>query len=199
MELLKTENFYRKNIVKRSGKIDHFKEAIYIQEIYERANKSDDPGSTISNLQLAEEVGISRRVLMMKKFIGKNICRKLYRVIQQYPKINHFKLLYSLAHYSHEKQEALLYKILHHIKTGVSVLAAMQATGIIKKEKNNMEVPAGKIAIVIDKHIAEKAQKYLNPEWSLNQHAEFHLGMEIAQKEREKMLRNTSTSFSSRR
>jgi len=189
MKMAETKDFLleecEKKIKKRLGKLNHIDECLAIEAQYRLLNS--EPGSPVSNKSLAEQLGISRRAVLYKRYIGKKINKKLRRIILQNPAVNQYKFLYFLSKINHLYQEVLLSKVLAYIQVGVSLKNAMKAVGLVKKEKDGiMDIPHGKVPVFIQKEVLEKA-KILEAQGCLSipQRIEHYLVMESAKKERE--------------
>ncbi|RJR08354.1 hypothetical protein C4588_05790 [Candidatus Parcubacteria bacterium] len=176
-------------IKKRPDKPNHALECIAIFRKYQLL--SGDPGSPIkiSNSILAHSTGLSRRIYIMKKKVGKSLFlnKGLLKIIREHPVLNHFKLLYHLAsrNLSPGEGEVILHRILSYIQAGLTIENAMFATGLLPKQMQNssIEVPSGKVPIFVYREIAEKAEDALHGTGlTLAQQTEILLHSEIMKK-----------------
>ena len=181
------EKYYEKLITKRPEKINQFDEAVAVWEFHRLINlkNKSDPGSLqkrkYSNNNMAKQMNISRRVYLIKKFIGKNINRSLRPLFIKNPRINHLKLLYHLAKLPKKSyQEPAVQLVIECLKMGQSIQEAMESTGLIKKETesiNALKIPPGKVAIFLHKEIVETAKAAFRSELNLEKQVEHFLVM----------------------
>lgn len=153
------------NLIKKreTKKNNHCDECLAVYQLY---RISSDPGSyqKRNNTTLAKAMGISLRVYMMKKRIGKYLHNKrnLRQIILQNSELlNKFKFLYSIATSgkSGAEQEIILRNIITCVKKGKTLKEAINIMETKNQQQNTVTtVPAGKVPVFIDKEIADKAK-----------------------------------------